>query len=46
MDRRQETKPERDMRSQDYRHVAGALILSNEERSAGASTAFAICALV
>jgi len=36
MDLRQETKPERDMRSQDYRHVAGALILSNEKRSAGA----------
>src|SRR5215831_2784398 len=46
MDLRQETKPERDMRWQDYRHVAGALIIRNEERPARASTVFEFWALV
>jgi hypothetical protein len=34
------------MRWQDYRHVAAALIISNEERPAGASTVFAFGPLV
>jgi hypothetical protein len=46
IDLRQETKPERDMRLRDYRHVAGALIISNEERPVRASTGFAFWALV